>query len=443
MANTLKMRITTASVLRFALPSIIMMVVMSLYTVVDGVFVAALIGTDAFSAVNIMYPLFSIVIALGTMFGTGAVALVARKLGEGKQREANQNLTFIVLVSIALGAAISLVSFVFLERIILILGADRDTFRYCYEYAFPLLLFLPASILQLAFQYFFVANGKPNIGLITTVAGGLANIVLDYVFIKFFHMGISGAAVATGIGYCIPSFYGIWFFTVKRKADLHFVWPRIDCRALAEAVINGSSEMVNYISTSVTTFLFNIIMMGFAGSDGVAAIAVLLYLDFVLIAVSLGYSLGVAPLFSFNYGSADTGKLRELFRISILFCVVVGIGVTAGTMFFSGALTAVFAPRDSEVYLLAEAGLRIFAVGYLFKGFNVFASALFTALSNGLISAVISFMRTLVFLAASLLGLTAIFGLKGVWYASPVAEGLAFILSLFLVERFRRKYHYA
>ena len=421
----------------------LMMVVMSLYTVVDGIFVARLVGTDAFSAVNIVYPLLSMVIALGTMLGAGTAALVAKKLGEGRQREANENLSFIVLVASIAGAVISAVTWLFLDSIMYALGANEAIFAYCRDYAFPLLFFLPASILQLAFQNLFVANGKPTVGLIVTVIGGLANVVLDYVFIALCDMGIAGAAWATGIGFCIPAVYGLGYFTCKRTASLYFVKPSADWKALLKSVTNGSSEMVSALSTSVTTFLFNITMMRFAGPEGVAAIAILLYLDFVLVALNLGYSLGVAPLFSFNYGRKNEPGLRKLFRISVGFCACTGGAVTVGTMVFAGELAAIFTPRGSAVHTMSEFGLRVFAAGYLFKGFSIFASALFTAFSNGAVSALLSFMRTLVFLVASLLGLTALFGVDGVWFASPLAEALAFILSLAMVRIYRPVYRYA
>ena len=295
----LERKITVPSILKFALPSMVMMVVMSLYTVVDGMFVSRLVGTDAFSAVNIVYPLLSFVIALGTMFGTGITAIVSRKLGEGKQQEACENVTFITLFAVGLGIVITVLSFVFLEKIIYMLGANEDIYAYCYAYAFPLLFFQPANILQLEFQSLFVANGKPHIGLTVTVAGGLANVILDYVFIGVLNMGIAGAAVATGIGYCIPAFFSVFYFTFNRKAELHFVKPKMDWKVLLNSMTNGSSEMVSNLSGSITTFLFNIIMMRLVGNEGVAAISILLYLDFVLIAISLGYSMGVAPLFSF------------------------------------------------------------------------------------------------------------------------------------------------
>lgn len=440
--NSLNRRIDIRSVLKFTLPSIVMMVVMSLYTVVDGMFVSRLVGTDAFSAVNIVYPMLSITIGLGAMFGTGTTAIVSMRMGEGRQREACETLTFIVLVTIGIGAVSSVVSLVFLKDILYALGANETIFEDCWNYALPLVFFFIANILQIQFQTFYVADGKPQIGLAVTIIGGLTNVALDYVFIAWLHMGIAGAAVATGIGYSIPALYGLFYFAFNRRGSLYFVKPRINLRALGHAASNGASEMVNYLSTSITTFLFNIIMMRLIGPDGVAAIAILLYLDFVLIAISLGYSMGVAPLISFYYGADKGDELKRLFRISAGFCGAVGLVMTFGTVLFAGQLAGIFTARETAVYELAAVGLRIYAFGYLFKGYNVFASAMFTAYGNGVVSAILSFMRTLVFLVASLIGLSALFGVEGVWFASPVAELPAMILSVCYTVKYRTRYRY-
>lgn len=314
MNKALSQKITLPSLLRFTLPSMVMMVVMSLYSIVDGLFVARLIGTEAFSAVNLVFPLLGVAIALGTMFGTGLNAIVSRKLGEGKQREANENLTFVLLVVIVIGVIATVLCAVFLKDIIYMLGADEAVYGYCYDYAFPLMLFAAPCILQLMFQNLYIANGKPSIGLAMTIAGGICNVVFDYLFIAVFHMGIAGAAVATGIGNAIPAVFGLFYFALNRRGNLHFVRPKQAWGVFLHAMGNGSSEMVSNLSTSVTTFLFNIIMMRLVGHDGVAAISVLLYLDFILIAVCLGYSMGVAPLISYNYGCGNKEKLRKNFQ---------------------------------------------------------------------------------------------------------------------------------
>lgn len=442
MNNALDRRITPASLLKFTAPSIIMMIVMSLYTVVDGIFVARFVNTDAFSSINIMYPLLSVVIAVGTMFGTGATAIVSRKLGEGRRQEACENMSFVLLVSVVVGLVISVLAFVFLDQIIPLLGANDALFPYCRAYMLPLIFFLPANILQSQFHSLFVASGRPNIGLAVTILGGLANVVLDYVFVALFRWGISGAAIATGIGYLIPACYGLYFFARNKNSNLRLARPKRDWRMLRDAMTNGASEMVTNLSGCVTTFLFNILMMRLVGQDGVAAISIILYLDFVLIAICLGYSIGVAPLISYNYGCGNREKLQKLFGLSNALSVGTSLSLTVIAIVFAPQLAGIFTPPGSAVYDMATTGLRIYALGYVFKSCNVFASALFTAFGNGQVSALLSFLRTLVFLVASLLGLTALFGLNGIWWATPLAELVAFALSVFYILRYRKTYHY-
>lgn len=441
MHNTLARDIHFSSLLRFALPSIIMMVVMSLYTMVDGVFVAKLINTNAFSAVNLVYPIMSVVIAIGTMLGTGICAIIARKLGEHKQHEANENLTFIVVFAICLGIFITFICSLFLPQIITLLGADKSIFQYCIDYARPLLLFIPFGLVQLIFQSVFVANGKPNIGLLVTILGGVANIILDYIFISKLQMGIAGAAIATGIGYAIPAIYGILYFFFIRKHNFYFVMPKIDLHVLCKTLTNGSSEMISNLSASVTTFLFNILMMRYMGADGVAAISIILYLDFLLIAISLGYSMGIAPIIAYNYGANEHKKLHKIVKISTTFSFCVGVAMCSLTFVFAPYLVSFFA-HEGIVYDIAVIGMRIFCFSYLFKGFNVFSSALFTALSNGKISALLSFFRTFVFLTILLLALSAMMGMNGIWIAPVLAEICAILMSLYYVIKNKTTYHY-
>lgn len=434
--------ITPAFLLRFTLPSIVMMIVLSMYTVVDGTLVSHLVGTEAFSAINVVYPILGVVVALGTMFGTGTTAIVSRKLGQGDQKGANEIFSFVLSVTIVIGIAFAALVLIFLRSIIRMLGANDVLFPYCYGYAFPVVCFLPMSMLQIQFQTLIVAAGKPQIGLILTVGSGIVNVVLDLVFMGIFGWGISGAAIATGIGFCIPAIFGLCYFRFYSKAAFRLVRPTRNWKQLAHAAANGSSEMVSYLSESVTTFLFNITMMRLLGQDGVAAVAIVLYLDFVLVAVSLGYAMGVAPLISYNYGKEDKANIRKIFRLSVLLCLCVGVCMTLGTRLFAGRLATVFTPAGSAVYVLAVEGLRCYGLSYLCKGCNLFASALFTAFGNGRVSAFLSFLRTLFFLSGSIILMAALFGVTGVWFAAPIAEGLALCVSIFCVWRYRRTYPY-
>lgn len=441
MSNTLSRRITLPFLLKFTLPSIIVMVFTALYTIVDGFFVSNFVNTDALSAVNIVYPIINVVYAIGLMFGTGLTAIVARKMGEGKREEACRVFSFVSLCAALFGVVLTAVSFFFLDGLIGLLGSNDALYGYCRDYLLTILGFFPFSILQLVFQNMMVADGRPGLGLLTSLTGGIANMILDYVFIVPCGMGIAGAALATGIGYCIPTVAGLIYFSVNHKG-VRFVKPLPQWKALLRSVTNGSSEMVSNLSISVTTFLFNIIMMRTLGQDGVAAITIVLYMDFLLVSINLGYSMGVAPLISYNYGAQNHEKLKKLFRMSMVLLTAFSVLVTAGAMLFPGPLASIFAKPGTDVFRFAVTGLTIYSVSYLFKGYNIFSSAMFTAFSDGKTSAILSFLRTFLFLVACTLGMTALFGADGVWLAAPAAELLALAVTVFCFIKYRRVYHY-
>jgi len=443
MSNILSKKFTFWSLLKFAFPTIVMMVFMSMYTMVDGIFVSRLIGTGALSAVNIVYPVINVVLAVGIMLATGGSAVIAKKMGEQNDMEAKQNFSLIVCVGIAAGIVISVLGFVFIDPLLKFLGANDAIYGYCYDYAFTLLFFTVPSILQLLFQYFFVTAGKPALGLAITLAGGFANIILDYVFIAPLDMGITGAALATGIGYCIPGFFGLFYFLYNRKGTLYFEKPKYDGKVILQSCTNGASEMVTNLAIAVTTLIFNILMMRYLGEDGVAAITVVLYSQFLLTAVYLGYSSGVAPVISYNYGDKDSVQLKKLFRISIQFLVVCSIATFIASMFAADGIVSIFAPSGSNVHSLAVHGFYLFSICYLFMGINIFASAFFTALSNGKVSALISFLRTFVFLVGMLLLMPFLIGVDGIWLAVPIAEAIALAVSVSYLVKMKKVYNYA
>lgn len=440
--NTLNREITLKSLLQFTLPSIIMLVFSSIYSIVDGIFAAHFINTNAFAATNIVYPVLGVIIAIGTMFGTGATAIVATKMGEGQEKKAREIFSFIVWTTVVIGVVATIVTLLFLDPILKALGANQAIFDYCKQYALPIVIAFPAVLLQLQFQYYFVANGKPNLGLAITVMGGLTNMVLDYVFTAVFHWGTWGIAVASGLGYCLAALVGLLYFTFQRKGKLFFVKPKFCANALLKSMTNGSSEMVSNLSTSVTTLLFNWVMMQHLGENGVAAIAAVLYLDFILVSVALGFSAGVAPLISYNYGCGNTKRLKKLYTYSSVFSFATGIVVTILAIVFRGPLVSILAPKGSPVFEIAVFGLGIYALGYLLKGANIFYSAMFTAFSNGKVSAILSFARTLLFIVLSVLILVWLLGVDGIWWSMPVAELLAFGVSVFYVRRGRKEYGY-
>ncbi|HOO34399.1 MAG TPA: MATE family efflux transporter [Thermotogota bacterium] len=439
--NPLDGHYTIRSVLRFALPTISMMMFMGLYTIGDTVIISRFINTDALSALNIITPVISIIVGLGGMLATGGSAIVARKMGEGCERCASQDFTLIVLSGICLGILIAVFGCIFVDSLIWRLGASERLFRYCKEYLLVLLFFTPACMMQVLFQNLMVTAGKPGFGMILSVIAGGVNVVLDYIFIVPLQMGIAGSALGTGIGYLIPTVVGTIFF-MRTKGLLRFLKPVFDLRVLWESVSNGFSEMVSQLAMSITTFLFNITMMHLLGEDGVAAITIIIYTQFMLTALYIGFSMGVAPIFSYHYGSKNDDQLKNLFRICIRFICVSSVVVFIAAMLFGPSLVMIFTPKNTTVYQFARPGFRLFSVSFLFCGFNIFASSMFTALSNGKVSAVISALRTFVFITLALLILPRFLNVTGVWLSIPLAEMITVFVSVGFIKRNKNRYHY-
>lgn len=442
MNNELSKKVGVISILKFTFPTIIMMVFMSLYTMVDGVFVSNLIGENALSAVNIVYPVSSIIIAISIMFATGGGAIIARNMGEGKDDEAKKNFSLIVATGIVIGVVMIGLGLIFIRPIIEVMGATPVLYDYCHDYLKMLILFAPFAVLQMLFQFFFVTAGKPKIGLFVIVAGGVANVILDYVFIVPVGMGIAGAALATGIGYSIPAIFGLIYFTIHRKGSLYFVKPKWNTKVLIQSCLNGSSEMVTNLATAITTFLFNIVMLKYLGENGIAAITIVLYAQFLLTSIYLGFSSGVAPVFSYNYGVQDKVQLKKLFKISFGFVIVTSVVTFLVSLLLSTSIVKVFVNEQSVVFELAKHGFLLFSICYLFIGINIFASSMFTAFSNGKVSAIISFLRTFGFIIIAIVFLPRLIGANGVWLAIPVAEILTLIVSAIYLIKGRKIYHY-
>lgn len=440
--NTLARQFTLPSLMRFALPNIIMMVFLSMYTIVDGMFISRYVGTLALSAVNMTFPLNCLEMALGIMLASGGSAVIARQLGEGDEATARHNFSFLLVVSVGISLVFLLAGVFTLDPIIHALGASEAQFALCRTYARILLLFSPAFFLQTAFQTLFITAGRPGLGLVATVGGGLTNIVLDYVFIARLHWGIAGAAIATGLGYLVPAVVGLVFFSLNRRGTLFFVRPRTDWRMLLFACANGSSEMVTNIANAITTYLFNLIFLHYWGEDGVASITIVLYFQFVFTAVFFGFSMGVAPVFSFKYGAQDAPQLRRLFRYCIGFVILCSVCCTGLSLTVIRPCLALFTDAGSHVFAITIEGFPIYAISFLFMGVSIFASSLFTAFSDGRVSAIISFARTLVFLVGMLLLLPLLMGETGVWLAVPAAEILGIAVSSYYLVRLRGVYRY-
>lgn len=432
--NPLSQNFTIKSLLKFAFPTILMMIFMGLYTVIDTIFVARFVDTNALSALNIVCPVVNLIVGLGTMLATGGSAIIARKMGAGEQRRATQDFTLIILAGILLGILIAVLGTVFIDRIVWGLGASSILFPYCKEYLFILLLFTPASILQVLFQNLIVTAGRPGMGMALGVSAGIVNILLDYLFMVPLHMGIKGAAFGTGIGYLIPAVIGLWFFSTK-KGSLHFRKPVLDFTVLAKSCTNGFSEMVSQSATAVTTFLFNRIMMKLLGEDGVAAITIMIYTQFLLSALYIGFSMGAAPVISYRYGKQDEKQLKNIFSICMRFIVFVSVTVFAAAFIFGSPLVGIFAQKGTPVYEIARNGFLIFPFSFLFCGLNIFTSATFTALSNGKLSAILSFLRTFGLITVLLLILPDLLGVMGVWLAVPIAELITAVVAVGFLYR--------
>lgn len=427
------------SLIKFALPTIVMMLFMGLYTIGDTVFVSRFVNTDALSALNIVCPVINIIVGLGTMLATGGNAVVACKMGEGNELRAAKDFTLIVCAGILFGFFTALLGILFIDDIIWGLGASQVLFPYCRQYLFILLLFTPASMLQVLFQSLIVTAGRPGLGMTLSIGAGAFNVMLDYIFMVPLKMGVAGSALGTGIGYLIPSIIGIAFFA-RNKNGLRFHKPQFDFPVLVKSCSNGFSEMVSQIAAAVTTFLFNLIMMQLLGENGVAAITIIIYSQFLMTALYIGFSMGVAPVISYNYGRKDSRRLKKLFQICYLFIGTVSILVFLAAMLLGPSLVNIFSPKGTPVYGIAKQGFRIFPYSFLFCGINIFTSAAFTALSDGKHSAIISALRTFIFITAALLILPQALGVTGVWLAIPLAEFVTVFFSAAFMSPIRLRH---
>lgn len=436
--NPLGKNFNAISLIRFSFPSMIMMLFMGLYTIVDTIFIARFVDTNALSSINIVCPVMNLIVGLGTMLATGGSAVVAKKLGNGNTEEARSNFTLLVVAGAVIGLLITVAGLFFLDEIIWGLGASEVLFPYCRDYLTIQLIFAVFNMMQVLYQNLFVTAGKPTLGLALAVLAGISNIVFDYVFIVLLQMGVGGAAIGTGIGYTIPTIIGTIFFLTKRS-ELHFCVPKMDVSVLRKSCSNGASEMVSQCSTAVTTFLFNVTMMKLLGEDGVAAITVIIYSQFLLTTLYIGFSMGTAPVVSYNYGSGNIKQLKKTVRISFCFIAGISIFVFLFSMFGGEIIAKVFAEHNRNVFEITKMGFSIFSFSFLFSGCNIFASALFTALSNGKASATISFLRTFGFITVFLLALPKFLGVTGVWLAVPLAEFLSLMVAVYLISVSRRE----
>ena len=423
---------TTGRLLRFVASPVIMMIFTSVYGVVDGFFVSNFAGKTAFSALNLIYPFLQLFGCLGFMVGTGGSALVAMTLGTGDKKQADNLFSMLAASTFGMGVISTVIGWFLLEPAAHLLGATPELLPDCLLYGRILLAFQTAFMMQYFFQSFFIAAEKPKLGLAFTVLVGVM------------HGGIDGAAAATVISQLVggigPLFY---FFNKKNTSLLHFVRPTFSAMALGKACANGSSELMTNLSASLVSALYNLQLMKLIGADGVAAYGVLMYVGFIFAAIFIGYAQGCAPIVSYHYGADNRDELKNLFRKSSISLAIAGVAMFAAAQLLATPLARMFVGYDADLMALTEHALKLYAFAFLLCGFNIFASAFFTALNNGILSAAISFLRTLVFQVFAVLVLPLVLDIDGIWYALVFAEGAALIVSAALLAKNRKRYHYA
>ncbi|MCH3909174.1 MAG: MATE family efflux transporter [Bacilli bacterium] len=433
---------TYPRLLRFVLPSILMMVCTSLYSIVDGVFISNFAGKTAFAAVNLMAPILMGVSTVGFMIGTGGSAIVSEKFGEGKKEEANANFSFLVYSLMVLSFVLALIGFFLTPSIATWLGADGELKDDCFLYGRILFIGLPFFALQVAFQSFFVVAEKPKLSFLVNLIAGLTNALLDYLFIGVAKWGLEGAAIASVIGQAIGGLVPVIYFLRKNSSILRLGKARFSWSVLGKTCSNGSSEMVSDLASSLVSVFYNHQLLSLAGQDGVAAYGVMMYSNIVFAAIFIGYAIGMAPLVSYHFGAKNNDELRNLYKKSLFLMVVSGFAMASLSEALSYPLVYLFTGYDANLTTLAVRGFRLFSLSFLFMGVNIFGSAFFTALNNGLISALISFLRTLLFQTAAVFLLPLWLGIDGVWLAAPIAEFLACLLTVFFFIGERKRYHY-
>lgn len=432
----------TKKLLRFTLPSIAMMIFTSIYGVVDGFFVSNYTGKIPFAAVNLIMPFLMILGTVGFMFGTGGSAIVAKTMGEGDKERANRYFSLFIYFSTAVSAVLAILGIIFLEPVSVLLGAEGEMVENCVRYGRIILLALPFFVLQLEFQSFFVTAERPNLGLVSTIISGVTNMVLDWLLVAVFSMGLEGAAAATAISQAVGGIFPLIYFLSDNNSLLRLGKTNFSGRTIIKACINGSSEFMSNISMSLIGMLYNIQLLSYAGENGVAAYGVMMYVNMIFAAAFIGYSIGVAPVVGFHDGAGNHDELKGILRRSIRLIAVLSVCMTIAAQLLAVPLAQLFVGYDSALMDLTVTAFRICGFCYLFMGFAIFSSGFFTALNDGVTSAVISFLRTLVFQCAAVLLLPLVWKINGVWASIVVAEFMAVVLSIVFLIIKRKKYHY-
>lgn len=428
--------------LQFTLPSIVMMIFTSIYGVVDGFFVSNFVGKTPFAAVNFIMPFLMILGAAGFMFGTGGSALIAITIGTGDRKKANRLFSLFVYVSAAIGVLIAILGLIFIRPIAALLGAEGILLENCVSYGRIILLAIPAFMLQYEFQSFFVTAEKPQLGLMVTVAAGVTNMVLDALFVAVFRWGLNGAAAATALSQVVGGILPLIYFFRPNTSLLRLTGTTFDGKALLKACTNGSSELMSNVSMSLVSMLYNVQLMKYAGEDGVAAYGVLMYVNMVFLAAFIGYSVGSAPIISYHFGAGNHSELKNILKKSVVIIGVFSVSMLGLAELLARPLANIFVGYDRGLLELTQRGFLIYSFSFLFAGTAIYGSSFFTALGNGLISALISFLRTLVFQMAAVLIFPLIWGIDGIWISIVAAELMAAAVSILFIIGKRSKYHY-
>ncbi len=428
--------------LKFTFPSIIMMIFTSVYGVVDGLFVSNFVGKTAFTAVNFAMPVLMILGSVGFMFGTGGSAIIAKTMGEGRMEEAKKQFSMFVYASAVIGIVLAVLGFIFIRPIMSLLGAEGSMLDICVLYGRIILCALPALTLQFTFQSFFITAEKPDLGLKVTVAAGVANMILDALLVAVIPLGIAGAALATAISQCIGGIIPVIYFAKENPTPLKITKPVFHGKTLADACINGSSELLSNIAMSIVSMLYNVQLLKYAGEDGVAAYGVLMYINMIFLAIFIGYSIGSAPIVSYHYGANNHHELKNLRKKSLMI-----IGISSAVMFVLAELLArplamIFSSYDQVLLDMTVRAFFIYSFSFLFSGVGIWSSSFFTALGNGPVSAIISFLRTLVFQVSAVLSLPLLMGIDGIWLSIVIAEFLAVVVGIIYLVALRKRYQY-
>ncbi len=433
---------TYRKIIKFTIPSIIMMIFTSIYTVIDGIFVSNVVGDEAFASVNLIYPFIAILGAFGFMVGSGGSAIVSKTIGEGKKEKAKKYFSMLIYFIILIGVILTIFGVIFIRQVSKLLGADSNTLENCVIYGRVMILGITAFMLQNTFQSFLIVAERQKFGLMISIIAGICNIIGDFILIYVCKLGVLGAGLATILSQYVGGLIPLIYFTRKNKSNLSLVKTKFERKVILKACTNGSSEMLTNVSMSVVNILYNLQLMKLIGTDGVVAYGIIMYIAFIFVAVFIGYSIGTAAIIGYNYGADNKEELKSLLKKSCTIIGIFGLLMTVLSEISSNLLASIFVSYDNNLLELTVSAIRIFAISFLFSGFNIFASSFFTALNNGLVSAIISFLRTLVFQVLMIFLLPMFLGVNGIWSSVVVAEILSIIVVIFLIIKNKSKYGY-